>query len=169
MSPQEKIAEVFKKIKDKSEISPNSKWVSLEFQCCFKENRNRFLNNKEKKAEKEKTILLKLETDGFIKLHQPEFFMDGCLVSPPMPEMPEDFIREAKEVLVELLPKFNQGFKKYGKYLKSSQKNYWKILNPIWWVWLLWIFVKKHKIISVSTIFSGLIVYYIEHRFGLNK
>ncbi|NQU99212.1 MAG: hypothetical protein HQ538_00590 [Parcubacteria group bacterium] len=143
---KKKIAKVMKQIKEDSEINPNSKWVE------FKLNTN-FIAPGVLMADEEERILLKLQKEGIIKLHIPETPGEEGRYSA---YTPDEFMHETKLIWVEILDGFNKKYRYYRFYL--GEINWWKIINPFWWLSLPFIvlikivkLIKKYLLISAIT------------------
>ncbi len=148
MTSKQKIAEVLEEIKEKSDISLDSKSVMIEFYpdmviagSC---------DDKDKKD-----ILLKLQHEKIIKIKLPDE-RGGIENGQLSVYAPEEFMlnSECKGIRVEILKDFSRKYW-FCRIFCLKNIDYWNLVNPFWWIWKmillignLIIFIWKHKIPS---------------------
>lgn len=141
MEPQEKICKVIKYIKDKKEISPNPKRIEFIFSTSI-------VGAGIVTDDEKRDILLKLEKEGLIKIISLFRFTDDRFKNLSH----EGYVRSADKVFIESLEELDKYHKENCKVVEKVQVlktiNFWHYSNPFWWLWQLWLFIRKHKIIS---------------------
>lgn len=140
MTPEEKIYSVLDHIEKERKISPNPNLIGFKFN-------DHVVGAGIVTGDDERKILLKLEKENVLKLH-------FSAINSEIYRILEPDINKRKNIQVEVLHNFETEYKKYKK-LSKKEKNYWKIYNPLWWVFccLSYLFelFKKYKIKSVIT------------------
>lgn len=136
MNPQEKIYRVLKKIKDKSEISPNSNIIVFDF--CYVLGPYVF-------ADDEKLLLKKFEKEGIIKIDFYSTFGDIKGIDK------ESMYKSTKSIYIKLLPGFDEYYAKYKQVnsKKDNNTNFWQYTNPFYLIFLCLQFIWRNKIISL--------------------
>lgn len=144
MNAKQKITSVLKQIKEEGEINPDTRWVRFDFNVYI-------AGAGILSADEERRILLKLQKEKIIKLHLPN--NDGSLSA----YSPKEFMMEHNFILIEILDSFYKKFLVY-KILYSESLDFWKIINPLWWLWQLILFIYSLLKIVAKTIKDNAIV-----------
>lgn len=141
MTLNQKIADVLCQINKQRKLTLNGEFIRFDFM---------FVAGAGIYHTSQKEILLKLEEQKVLVLHRASIQIsenDNIVTSNTI----KDFMNESEFIYVEILPKFNI---KYWQYLiYNTNKNYWKILHPVYWLFLiisnLIKLIWKFKIISI--------------------
>ncbi len=164
MTPQDKISIVLSGLKDKSEISPNSKIVEFRFNFNF-------LALGILMAKDEVNILLKLEKEGILKFHFPKINTWTGVSASNGEITKKDALLQLGEINIELLDGFNAYYNKHCKKRLSFwllESKTWPLPSPIYEIRIFCIWVRKYWKWTVPTIamIGGLLIYDYSRAFG---